>query len=816
MEHCRSKRGTENGDSSSFLWNQLVSGEPVVLGIDAYRPPSFKIKEQVLNTAFRAALDKRAEPCVPSSLTGIVQVSPENDGIVVLLDQVPGNPPSPLRPNVVQIPCKFDKAGSAGTNAAGAGKEEWLSKLTAAEDSWAYASLECGLGFQLAVVSGELRGRTRGPSCELALQMATPQLPLRLVPLFAIPVLRTGVQDALTAPHTAALPDFGFVTLCGDHLCFHFKHQLEDGGFNFIGVWVSGVASIQHPFIWLVCAQFVTSQRLSSRPREIFVVCVLPSPGQGVREPLFYNCLCPSPVPCLHFQLWQGSATTSVARVPSASNKTITLTLEKVLSGTAAESFHWALKELAKNRASTAPPLGQRGDSSATDDSWVPTPRPARSQAFNVAPTVPDVSDCSLAPSMHSGLGNTLCPSSAGLLPGMSEAAESRVTPTGLASPWTQGRSTAVQALQGEPGSLGAGGVFLSPAAAAQTHGYPPATEPCLSKVPTLAAGQQPLYGYPPATELCPSKVPTLAAGQQQLSPAPASVPVGVYELIRRQDEQLMELRLQIQRLLVSGGAERPGAASLPPPEPSSANGQRDAEKSVRNAATMTDAICARVVHQSVQTDKMADCYPGRQQGCTFCGRRQQQQTPAPLEIPERDCDYTLFFPEKSPHLAAQGSTRRPDSGDRSERLPRPTHMRDKTFDFPSVVSFKDGPCTLLDEANKRPETFVHPRLQLEDTSQLQPSSIAASGRDELSFQAERIAQKYCPRPSPRSGPPAGARPLVGPLSVSTQAYLRNYGLLDSAATSELGGAAAGLGGGGESMERILDISALKKLPKLL
>lgn len=778
MEHCRSKRGTENGDSASFLWNQLVSGEPVVLGIDVYRPPSFKIKEQVLNTAFRAALDKRAEPCVPSSLTGIVQVSPENDGIVVLLDQVPGNPPSPLRPNVVQIPCKFDKAGP-GAGATSASKEEWLSKLTAAEDGWAYASLECGLGFQLAVVSGDLVGRTRGPSCELALQMATPQLPLRLVPLFPIPVLRTGVQDALTAPHAAALPDFGFVTLCGDHLCFHFKHQLEDGGFNFVGVWVSGVASIQHPFIWLVCAQFVTSQRLSSRPREIFVVCVLPSPGQGVREPLFYNCLCPSPVPPLHFQLWQGGATTSVARVPSASNKTITLSLEKVLSGGAAESFHWALKELAKNRASTASSLEQRRDSSATRDSWVPTPCPARSQAFNVAPTVPDVSDCSLAPSMHSGLENTLCLPTG--LPGASEAVEARAAACpSTGSPWTQAGSTAAQAPQAKTG-----GPFLSPAAPAQTHSYPPAPEPC------------------------PSQVPTGSFATGQPSPAPASVPVGLYELIRRQDEQLMELRMQIQHLVVSGGRERPSAVVLPPQHPpSGATGQRDTEKPSRDAATMTDAGGARVVHQSVQTDEPADWHPGKQQCCTFCGRR-QQQAPAPLEIPERDRDYTIFFPEKSPHLA-QGSAKRFDTGDRSEcLLPRPAHTRDKTFDFPSVVSFKDGPCTSLGEASKRPETFIHPRLQFDNSAPLQPSSVAAVGRDELSFQAERIAHKYCPRSSPRRTAAAGDRALVGPLSVSTQAYLRNYGLLDSAATGQLGG-------GGKSMERILDISALKKLPKLL
>lgn len=219
----------------------------------------------------------------------------------------------------------------------------------------------------------------------------------------------------------------------------------------------------------------------------------------------------------------------------------------------------------------------------------------------------------------------------------------------------------------------------------------------------------------------------------------------------------------------------------------------------------MTDAG-TRVVHRSVQTEKPADWYTEKQ-CCTFCGRQQRALTP--VEIPERDSDYTIFFPEKSPHLA-QGSARRSDTGELSDRLPRPNHMRDKTFDFPSTVSFKDGSGTPLGGAGKRPETFIHPRLQFEEGPQLQQSSIA--GRDELSFQAERISQKYCPRSSPR--PAAGARGLVGPLSVSTQAYLRNYGLLDSAATSE--GAVAGRGGGGESMERILDISALKKLPKLL
>ncbi|KAL1475433.1 hypothetical protein MTO96_019639 [Rhipicephalus appendiculatus] len=411
MEHSANKRSNANGECSSFLWNQLVSGAPVVLGIDAYRPPAVKIKDQVLNAAFRTALEKRAEQSVLSSLAGTVQFSAESDGIIIVLDQVPGCTPSPLRSNVIQVPCKFDKVtqGSGTTNSS---KEDWLAKLTTFEDAWHYASLECGLGFSLAVAV-DMVARIKGPSCDLTMSAVTPMLPLRLVPLFPIPVLRSGVQDTLSSPHAAALPDFGFVTLCGDHLCFHFKHQLEDGGLNFIGVWISGVASVEHPFIWLVCAQFVTSQRLASRPKDIFVVCILSSKavtaanvsfGKAPEEVLFFNCLCQSQA-SLHFQLWQGAAVTSVARVPSASNKTISMNLEKVLSGAAAETFHMALKELVKNRV---PLVGssEQNSSALTRDSWVPTPKPARSQNFNMAPTVPDVSDCSMGLSVHSRSGN--------------------------------------------------------------------------------------------------------------------------------------------------------------------------------------------------------------------------------------------------------------------------------------------------------------------------------------------------------------------------------------------------------------------------
>lgn len=797
MEHSANKRSNANGDCSSFLWNQLVSGAPVVLGLDAYRPPAVRIKEQVLNAAFRTALEKRAEQSVLSSLTGTVQFSVENDGIVIILDQVPGCTPSPLRPNGIQVPCKFDKfvQGSGATNSS---KEEWLAKLTTFEDAWDYASLECGLGFSLAVTA-DLAARVKGPSCDLTVTAVTPVLPLRLVPLFPIPVLRSGVQDTLSSPHASA-PDFGFVTLCGDRLCFHFKHQLEDGGLNFIGVWISGVASVEHPFIWLVCAQFVTSQRLASRPKDIFVVCILSrlattagnvSFGKPPEEVLFYNCLCQSHAG-LHFQLWQGEAVTSVARVPSASNKTISVNLGKVLSGSAAETFHSAQKELVKNRVPlVATP--EQNNSATTQDSWVPTPRPARSQNINLAPTVPDVSDLSMGLSAHSRPENASY--------GTHAVAVTCSPRTDFLNTGSQGgcftqRYDAVRVTQ-DP---------VTPA-----HGGPSTPLQSCGVQDCNIAVTDAQFRLPQQQQCAPS-VPT-AEHHAETEPVPA----GVYELIRRQDEQLLELRLHIQRLLCASQERNKSGPPVLSHRPAAGESARNDEKLTRNAATMTDAK-AQLVHRSVQTDKTTTDSSG-EKGCSYCGRRKQEQPAS--EIPERDTDYTIFFPEKSPHLvqklthkpgprtAATMSHREP-----AECPPRPAFAHSKTSDLLQTpnVSFRDDLSLLPGRLEGRDAsqtavpssstgTFIHPRLQYEE------SQLGGQRRDELSFQVDRIAHKYCPD---GAGPSASPLAKGGvPLSQDAQAYLRNYGL-DSRRAS------GNPVGGTDSMERILDISALRRLPKLL
>ncbi|CAN8010929.1 unnamed protein product, partial [Ixodes pacificus] len=540
--------------------------------------------------------------------------------------------------------------------------------------NWQQVPLEEGLPLVLCAPHVEVRCCARGPLCTVSVDLLTASVPLRLVPLHPVPVLRSGVQDR--PPGNS--PDFGFAALCADRLCFLFKHQLHSGDLPLVGVWVSGVDSIQHPFLWLVCAQFLTSRRSFSRPSEIFVVAVLAG-----SETLFYNCLCPPGRPRLELQLWQGQASTSIARVPSASNRTLAVPLESVVAGKASEDMLWAHQQL----SSLPSPAGSR--ELPSQDLRCP------GQPLRMTPTVPEVSDFSLAPSC---LGASL---------GDAPLTMSAVAELSLQNPRAP-----------EQGTLGR------------------PSETC-SKTPTSLPGTGCLHNDRKPREYVTSQGPE-----------------AVYELIRRQDEQLRELRLQLEQLLQRQA--RDDKARLAASQAIQAG--RDAwtqtsrpgvcSRASQTTCNQRNLVCnqARNQARNQACDKTCNqiCNPGCNGTCNQASPREP---------------YTLFFPEK---LTPGAGYHRDQATGRSPLLPdRPTPAAS-----PALLQGSAKAARL-----EGTETLIVPRLE---------------------YQSLRLV----------SGELAAPCSPHGALSVATQRYLHQYGLLDPESALDEG--------------PILDISALKKLPKLL
>lgn len=353
-----------------------------------------------------------------------------------------------------------------------------------------------------------------------------------------------------------------------------------------------------------------------------------------------------------------------------------------------------------------------------------------------------------------------------------------------------------------------------------------------------------------------------------------------VYELIRRQDLQLSELKMQIQQLLDVQHCQ-PRRSIGDQDQDRNQDGRPRKELHTANTSTMTETYLSppEAAHQLLLLDMATQTdYTKNSSQCPLCGRQSPQQAMGSTlkqtqQQEERDDEeYTLFFPEK-----AQRSTRTEKPG--SQKVANAFFVEDKlafgssaasgrpvsgntcrtpfgkspqrrlestqhTVSFSGDVSVQGLRCESTG-AKSTLETFLHPRLDYQ-TLVLNESRDMRGGGD-LSFQANCIARKYCPAApsnvSKHSPPALGERKNKGPhgnallrqvlaqeaqkkaaaraeasttiddtngVSFATREYLKNYGLLDDGQQSTREGYEE------DVPENILNISELRKLPKLL
>ncbi|XP_064476548.1 SCL-interrupting locus protein homolog [Ornithodoros turicata] len=911
-------------DPSAFLWNQLVSGEPVLLGIDSFRSPVVRIKDQILNAAFRNTFDKRAESA-SCFMLGNVQLLVEGDGIAVVIDQFCTDTVTPSASSRLQVPYKFKKGQSSERPTT---KEDYLARIEEFHNDWVQQNLEFGASLECAV-SLVLTARTKGPSCNLVAEAFTVDLPLRVVPLFAIPVIRNAVYESLRLSRNA-LPDFGFITLCGERLCLFAKNRLKEADLNFIGIWVSGIHSVQHPYVWWAGAQFLSNVHIASRLSGIFLIALFPTASSSVPgQALFYNCICTN-VCKPRYQLWRGCASTSVSRVPTTTNKVITMALEKVACGKSSENFEWAAEEFAAkcsidSNRNTQPMQGmpRRDATSPNCGTWPQPSAPIANVPINTNPSVPDVSFYGSSPYyQQSGQPAAVFPaettdfSQRSTIPLMSPTERN----FGMGYSPEQLQYQAMPLNYPSPPLQYAGYAANNPLPAHTQHAVPSANSSnaphFLGATGTVASASSPAPYPPTGGQNAPQFPANKNVNIQDMQPpgqqagncprerlpsdgSPGASPE-VYELIRRQDQQLSELKMQIQLLLEGqrrksigeGDGTREQNGSPRPPERLSVGLEKEQHTpNASDASTMTETASSPPRRQppsfdaGTQTDD-----PKEGSRCTLCGRCSPPRTlnhasPQMLGRPYEDHEqddkaYTLFFPEKAQKKkggrARQGTANafHADQRSHSTAVKRGGHVpvgssnpcsaisvdnsKGYTYGSPHqgfessqhTVSFCEDVSVLGkvgsggdSTAKSTLETFIHPRLKYQ-TLHLNDSSVYRSSGSDLSFQANCIAQKYCtsaknfgaPQPSPAA---LGERKKKGPqgllkhvleqeaqkkvgqevfseyeesnaVSFATREYLKNYGLLDD-------GRQGGWDDDDEEVDdRVLNISELKKLPKLL
>ncbi|XP_035225938.1 SCL-interrupting locus protein homolog [Stegodyphus dumicola] len=168
-----------------------------------------------------------------------------------------------------------------------------------------------------------------GIRCDIQVEMSTLSTAFKLIPIKPVYIIESELTRQASLIHSPVYTT-GFVAM-NDKQNFLLIPQTNfpDSDVPLVGIWVSGVASVHHPFVWAACLKYISCMKYKNR------ICLPPLPFLMVfynhqSEPEFYDCTCTSGNTMLGFQLHRGFTSLSVAKVPVLDTKTITVGLDMI------------------------------------------------------------------------------------------------------------------------------------------------------------------------------------------------------------------------------------------------------------------------------------------------------------------------------------------------------------------------------------------------------------------------------------------------------------------------------------------------------
>ncbi|XP_076346498.1 SCL-interrupting locus protein homolog isoform X2 [Tachypleus tridentatus] len=187
-----------------------------------------------------------------------------------------------------------------------------------------------------------------GARCTCYLEMVTVATELKATPIPPLPVLSTPLSKILAGKENLSdvqnEPKTGFITMEQTRrLVLMLENDPKVLTLPLIGIWVSGVSGICHPYVWAASLRYLNCSSYQDRvclPPQPFLIMLYASVNHS--SPLFYDCVTTSGsnkfIPCM----FKGSLETSVAKVPVFNNKMLEIYLEKVPSDSESCNFQEA------------------------------------------------------------------------------------------------------------------------------------------------------------------------------------------------------------------------------------------------------------------------------------------------------------------------------------------------------------------------------------------------------------------------------------------------------------------------------------------
>ncbi|XP_067679252.1 SCL-interrupting locus protein homolog [Haliotis asinina] len=424
QELCEDLQMLQFPKTKVILWDHTVTGPPVYLHFAQYRKPRICLSEKVLRIAHRQCMScGQARDCV---LIGSLIVDDDGDGMMFSIDRLDNRPSSAstlknLAPGDVMIPVLMSVNGSSRT---GSSVEDYTNALKLLKQRC--ESKEAVDVCNFLLTKGWCNFLSHGDQsiAHLDFDVVTLNTVIKASPIQPVPIIPTALSKNLAGPrsisHVQGTPKSGYLTM--DHtrkLLLVLESDPKVLNLPVVGIWVSGVAMVHHPFVWASCIRYLHNKVLQDRvcsPPEGFLV-VLYSPLHS--RPEFYECNTSTGNNKLNFDLYGGYEATNLnTGAVSLQNGILECELTSVQQGKKREIFDAALTH-SKQPMSEMCPQTQEQERGTGSEDIVPRSLPAPHQArmFSAQPMVPEVSlyfpdspQQNMAPTVRSQIGKSQGP----------------------------------------------------------------------------------------------------------------------------------------------------------------------------------------------------------------------------------------------------------------------------------------------------------------------------------------------------------------------------------------------------------------------
>ncbi|XP_071119027.1 SCL-interrupting locus protein homolog [Haliotis cracherodii] len=399
QELCEDLQMLQFPKTKVILWDHTVTGPPVYLHFAQYRKPRICLSEKVLRIAHRQCIScGQSRDCV---LIGSLNVDDDGDGMMFSIDRLDNRPSSAstlknLAPGDVMIPILMSvNGGSRG----GSSVEDYTNALKLLKQRCESKETVDVCNFLLTKGWCNFYSRGDQSIAHLDFDVVTLNTVIKASPIVPVPIVPTALSKNLSGPrsisHVQGTPKSGYLTM--DHtrkLLLVLESDPKVLNLPVVGIWVSGVAMIHHPFVWASCVRYLHNKVLQDRvcsPPEGFLV-VLYSPLHS--RPEFYDCNTTTGNNKLSFDLYGGYEATNLnTSSVSLQNGLLECELTSVQQGKKRELFDAALTHC-KQPMSEVCPQTQKEERGTGSEDIVPRSMPAPHQArmFSAQPMVPEVS----------------------------------------------------------------------------------------------------------------------------------------------------------------------------------------------------------------------------------------------------------------------------------------------------------------------------------------------------------------------------------------------------------------------------------------